>query len=132
MMVPVADEEDDFIVQNAAAAEEAPGTPQEDVLGWRQYGLKKLGGLVFAKGAEEVAEPEPTLPAGFSATLNAEEEEIYPAEVRGACKRRSDELNFFIVHIIRLMRYRLWAAGWVYVEFHSLSALVCGGSGEQK
>lgn len=96
MMVPVADEEDDFIVQSAALVEEATaGTQQEDVVGWRQYGLQKLGGLVFAKGAETVVESEPTLPTGFSATLNAEEEEIYPAEVRRVDRGSSaDQMKF--------------------------------------
>lgn len=82
-MMPAADEDDDFIVQTVV--ERGASDAQEDgAFGW---GLKKLGGLVFAKpGASEqldVVEPEPTLPPGFSATLNAEEEEIYPAEVRG-------------------------------------------------
>lgn len=82
-MVPVDDDEDDFIVQ---AVEDTGASDAQQDASWTQYGLKKLGGLVFASktpSAEEIpVEPEPTLPAGFSATLNAEEEEIYPAEVR--------------------------------------------------
>lgn len=83
MMVPVDDDEDDFIVQTVEDTAVAASDTQQDE-SWRQYGMKKLGGLVFSSraAAEMPVEPEPTLPAGFSATLNAEEEEIYPAEVR--------------------------------------------------
>ena len=81
MMVPVDDDEDDFIVQ--AVDDPGASEAQQQQASWS---LKKLGGLVFAstsgKEPEPEPEPEPTLPAGFSATLNAEEEEIYPAEVR--------------------------------------------------
>lgn len=83
-MVPVDDDEDDFIVQTVEDTG-ASDAQQQHGASWG-YGLKTLGGLVFASNkapaAEVAAEPEPTLPAGFSATLNAEEEEIYPAEVR--------------------------------------------------
>lgn len=80
MMVPVDDDEDDFIVQTVEDTG-TPDTQQRDA----SWSLKKLGRLVFSsnhKPAVEEPEPEPTLPAGFSATLNAEEEETYPAEVR--------------------------------------------------
>lgn len=80
MMVPVDDDEDDFIVQ---AVDDPGASEAQQQASWS---FKKLGGLVFAstsgKEPEPEPEPEPTLPAGFSATLNAEEEEIYPAEVR--------------------------------------------------
>ncbi|CAM9527708.1 unnamed protein product [Ectocarpus fasciculatus] len=87
MMVPDGDEEDDFIVPTtpaaAAAAQagsssDAPG--DASTRGWGSY----LGGLVFARTKEPAPalEPEPTLPSGFSATLNAEEEKIYPAEAK--------------------------------------------------
>lgn len=83
-MVPVDDDEDDFIVQ----AVEDTGAATADAQQQASWSLKSLGGLVFAStsgkapAAEVEPEPEPTLPAGFSATLNAEEEEIYPAAVR--------------------------------------------------
>lgn len=82
MMVPADDDEDEFFVQTVVETGESDASTET----WRQYGLKKLGGLVFAKtsaaeASSAAAEEEPTLPAGFSATLNAQEEEIYPAEV---------------------------------------------------
>lgn len=81
-MMPAADEDDDFIVQTVVERG-ASDAPEDGALGW---GLRKLGGFVFAKtdpsDRSNAVEPEPTLPPGFSATLNAEEEEIYPAEVR--------------------------------------------------
>lgn len=82
MMVPVDDDEDDFIVQTVE------DTGASDARQQGSWSLKSLGGLVFASTsgrastAEVEPEPEPTLPAGFSSTLNAEEEKIYPAEVR--------------------------------------------------
>lgn len=82
MMVPV-DDDDDFIVQ-------PPGEGEDDSKNGVQAGpgaslLEGFKRLVFAKGQPEDAEnkePDPTLPPGFSAILNAEEEEIYPANVR--------------------------------------------------
>lgn len=83
MMVPVEDDEDDFIVQTVAEPS-SPDAQQESSARGRKWG-KYLGGLVFAsKRPDPVVaepEPEPTLPTGFSATLNAEEEKIYPAQV---------------------------------------------------
>lgn len=83
-----ADDDDDFIVpaaeDSAMLAEEAQGgAPMSGLLGWG--GLTKF---VFSKkagdpsGESDAPVPEPSLPPGFSALLNAEEEEIYPAEVR--------------------------------------------------
>lgn len=93
MMAAVDD--DDFIVQSEdvpACSDDAQGLGARaaavgvgsGAFGWE--GLKRLGGLVFANGAtsegcDAAAEPEPSLPPGFSVLLNAEEEEIYPAEV---------------------------------------------------
>lgn len=84
-MVPEGDEEDDFIVPTTPAAATEAGSLSDaqgdaSTRGWGSY----LGGLVFARAKEPApaSEPEPTLPSGFSATLNAEEEKIYPAEVR--------------------------------------------------
>lgn len=89
MMMPAADDDDDFIVQTVVETGTASDARENGAFGW---GLKKLGGFVFANadGASErsaVVEPEPTLPPGFSSTLNAEEELIYPAEVRGSATR---------------------------------------------
>lgn len=89
-MVPERDEEDDFIVPTTPAAAEAGSSSDAQgdasARGWGSY----LGGLVFARAKEPAPalEPEPTLPSGFSATLNAEEEKIYPAEVR-SCEGRT-------------------------------------------
>lgn len=74
------DDDDDFIVPEVV---ETGASDDSSALSW---GLKTLGGLVFSKSdgkTQEVQEPEPepTLPPGFSAIVNAEEEEIYPAEV---------------------------------------------------
>ncbi|CAM9351695.1 unnamed protein product [Ectocarpus sp. 6 AP-2014] len=85
MMVPEGDEEDDFIVPTTPAAAAEVGSSDDaqadaSTRGWGSY----LGGLVFARAKEPApaSEPEPTLPSGFSATLNAEEEKIYPAEAK--------------------------------------------------
>lgn len=81
MMMPSAEEDDDFIVQTVVETG-ASDTQDDGAFGWT--GLKKM----FAKGdnasldqADAAVEPEPTLPPGFSAIINAEEERIYPAEV---------------------------------------------------
>lgn len=86
MMVPVEDDEDDFIVQTVAEPS-SPDPKKDKSTRGRKWG-KYLGGLVFASKEPTPAaaepEPEPTLPTGFSATLNAEEEKIYPAQVSSA------------------------------------------------
>lgn len=82
MMMSSAEDDDDFIVQTVVETG-ASDTQDDGAFGWT--GLKKM----FAKGDNasldqaDAAEPEPTLPPGFSAILNAEEEDIYPAEVSG-------------------------------------------------
>lgn len=89
MMVAV-DDDDDFIVQPPGEEDGAGGTDgnkSQQQKGASQYLLEGFKRLVFAKhgeGESGKAEPEPTLPTGFSAILNAEEEEIYPADVRDA------------------------------------------------
>ena len=78
----VDDDDDDFIVPEVVET----GASDDSTLAW---GMKTLSGLVFSRSdavrrTQEVKpEPEPTLPPGFSAIVNAEEEEIYPAEVGG-------------------------------------------------
>lgn len=89
MMVAV-DDDDDFIVQppgEGDGAEAADGSNRgQQQQGASRYFLQGFRRLVFAKGEGESgkppAEPEPTLPSGFSAILNAEEEEIYPADAK--------------------------------------------------
>ncbi|CAM9619905.1 unnamed protein product [Scytosiphon promiscuus] len=84
MMVPVEDEEDDFIVQTVAEPS-SPEAQRDSSTRGRKWG-RYLGGLVFSSKEPAPAaaepEPEPTLPVGFSATLNAEEEKIYPAQAK--------------------------------------------------
>lgn len=83
-------DDDDFIVPSADDCAAVDGEPQSGAV---TSGLLGWGGLtkfVFSKkaggdpsGGADAATQEPSLPPGFSALLNAEEEEIYPAEVRG-------------------------------------------------
>lgn len=84
-MMPAGDDDDDFIVQTVVETG-ASDAQENGAFGWGLKKLGGLGGLMFSKadGTDQrdvVVEPEPTLPPAFSATLNAEEEEIYPAEV---------------------------------------------------
>lgn len=82
MMDPV-DDDDDFIVKPPSENGDT-AQPGSQPRGSRLL-LEGFKRLVFAKGERDTgaaAEQEPILPAGFSAMLNAEEEEIYPADVR--------------------------------------------------
>lgn len=79
------DEDDDFIVDIVGEDAPTPGSEQ----GSAAFSWADLKRLVFAKrrsaGAREAVAPAPSLPPGFSAMLNAEEEEMYPARVRRGC-----------------------------------------------
>lgn len=87
-------EDDEFIVPAVVAERGRTGAQQEDAAGAFGWGLKKLGGLVFSNPSDpSTSEPscsagavqESSLPPGFSAIINAEEEKIYPAEVGDVC-----------------------------------------------